>query len=775
MQAPWSPQQGQYPTVAPDTNASHAAGFALQRSKTWLRRSLAVLLGAAVSSGVCGLSTVPTAAARSSGGGVAGAVPRKANPALESESDLFMHYSLMGDVRLAHDYGQALLNKKPSPVALLRAFEAARNGRNITRLLLRDQRVPQLKVVAVKLFQMLQQGHIALIRNPDRIKAELKRMTTGPQGYVIARQRLRAAGQYAVPYLIAALNNPRENRMQTYVLRMIQDVGRPELNPLLEELHTRNPAEKTQLVEAIGEIGYPQALPYLKQIMDSKKSSPDLKQAARLAFVRCDPSGQFAKYSAAHLFLNLAYGYFHKTSGLTASYRKEATNPVWFYDRGLNNVVGVPVPTPIWSDIEAMRACERALQLQHNYRQAISLWLAADFRREIDLPPGKKDPTHKPTAPNANYYAVAAGPVYLNPALSMSLSMRNAPLSLQIIRALQETAGSKGLVGSGASGGTPLLQALAYPDRAVRFAAAFALARANPKKKFKESFRVVPVLSDALSETGKPVALLVVTNANQRNKMMLALKKKFHVYAAPTIAQALAQAGHASAINLVIVPGGTQANDLIIAAETDYRLQATPVLVTGPAYEMARLHLQYLSQRTFATLLNNAPIPAVMKAYSRLRREIGNTPVNNAKAMRWALASAQLLKQIAENRGSIYNANDALPALVRLLQSKQSELVIASGAVLGHLDNPKAQIALAKSALTTRNHSNKEQRKLYVDLADSAKQIGNHLSSKDIHKIVKVVQKVRNPKLRNAVAQALGALNIRSNQASKLIRIQTQI
>jgi hypothetical protein len=267
----------------------------------------------------------------------------------------------------------------------------------------------------------------------------------------------------------------------------------------------------------------------------------------------------------------------------------------------------------------------------------------------------------------------------------------------------------------------------------------------------------------------------VLKSDQQRNALKAQLKKKFHVIDGPTLSIALAQAGHLSAINLAIVPGGVQANDLIVDAETDYRLQATPVLVLSPGYEVARYHLQYINEKTFTELPDNTPYSAIITTYHRLRRQIGNTPANNAEAMRWALASAQLLKQIAENRASIYKVNDALPALVRALKTKRSTLLQAVAGVLGHMETPKAQAALAKRALGKTHASSRIRRALFISLADSAKQTGNHVTSAQINRLIKIVENTRNAKVRNAAARALGALNVRTNQASRLIRRQIHV
>jgi hypothetical protein len=56
---------------------------------------------------------------------------------------------------------------------------------------------------------------------------------------------------------------------------------------------------------------------------------------------------------------------------------------------------------------------------------------------------------------------------------------------------------------------TPLMQALYFPNRQVRYAAAFALAQSLPTKPFAGSDRVVPLLVEAVNQTSKPGVVIL--------------------------------------------------------------------------------------------------------------------------------------------------------------------------------------------------------------------------------------------------------------------------
>ena len=699
-----------------------------------------------------------------------GAPPETPAQQLADKADLFMHYSLMGDQKLAGDFGQAILNAGPTPVQALRAFESAANGRNIGEILLRNEQNHALRAVSLKIAKLLDKGHIILARNPDRIRAAIAHMGDSPRAYVVSRHRLAAAGEFAMPFFIEDLNNPSDSALYPTIIQMMNNLGKPLLNPMVQAINTPNETQRIQLINVLGNIGYRQALPYLKQIAEKAGRDAQLRSAAEMAMAKIAGPSEI-KMPASKLFVQLAWEYFNNTPSVSANHPAEATNPVWYYDSGLHNVVGVPVPTAIWADVMTMRACEAALQLDHTNARAISLWLAADLRREVDLPAGASDPTHPAGTPDAHYYAVAAGPIYLNPVLQIALSQHNSPLILKTIAALQATGGVAGLVGKG-KGQTPLMAALAYPDTQVRFAAASALAMANPEMRFDGAYRVAPVLGEAVAQTAKPAAILVDPNPQNRNRIKAFLRDHYTVYDAAHLSSAVALARRAPYIGLIVVPGGMSADHLIQLASTDFRLAYAPVLVTGDAVDLSKLALRYVGQVEYAPVAKTGSAGDFDAALGKIMNRLGISPISSDQAKAFSLEACSLLKSIAVNRGSIYDINTAIPALVQGLGNSDASVVIASAGVLGQVRNPQAQLALAKAALMDASAPTATREALFLSLAASARNVGDHLSSGSIDRLIHVAADEQDLAVRSAAATALGALNVPSNQASELIRSQ---
>ena len=94
-------------------------------------------------------------------------------------------------------------------------------------------------------------------------------------------------------------------------------------------------------------------------------------------------------------------------------------------------------------------------------------------------------------------YATTAGPEYLHQTLARAVNDRNAAVALGAVEALGTNAGERSLMYT-MGPAQPLLQALSFGDRAVRYSAAIAIANAGPREGFNESRLVVQNLAEAL-------------------------------------------------------------------------------------------------------------------------------------------------------------------------------------------------------------------------------------------------------------------------------------
>ncbi len=738
----------------------------LAKRSGWLS---SVLSSAVVAASL--LSPVATQPAFSQQATKNAAAPDKA---IVSLADDFLHYSIVGNVKLAKDSGAAILGKSISPQQFLEAFEAAAKERDIYGVIQRNQRNADLAEVSAKILDKLEEGHRSVARDPDRIRAEIVRLDDSPRAYNNAKERLIASGPFAVPFYLEALHDKNKTTVHPYVMRVMVEIGKPLLPALIEALNFPEASDKLLVARIIGQIGYPQAAPALLTIIENPETPVDLKKVAAESLTQIDPRQEWGKLTAADAYLKLGEMFYNHAVGVAAPYASEDVNPVWYYDKGLGNVINVQVPSVIWYDVQALRATEKSLGLNKDKDQAISLWLAANLRRELYLPQGVTDPTRPAEkSVDAIYYAVAAGPKYINPVLALALADRDSALAARAVQALEATAGAQNLVAPNRDGVVPLVKALSYPDRGVRFTAAFALARANPAKDFPGSYRVVPVLAEAVSQTGKPAAMVVEPNQDVRNRLKAVLTDlNYTVYEGATLSSVLDASRNEAAFDLVVVAS----EEFVRVGEvsrSDYRMAMAPVAVTCTAEQLPQVRVMTANKPGVVELAVDADKATVEAAAKAAGSQRFGVKMDEATATQFSTAAIAILSNLAENRASIYNVSDAVPTLVDALKDKRADIAVLAAGVLGQLTNPDAQKALAAEALGSKADS-KIRQALLLALAESAKSAGNVLDEKSVDQLIDITRTEKDAAVRSAAATALGALNVKSNQASTLILGQAQ-
>jgi hypothetical protein len=256
---------------------------------------------------------------------------------------------------------------------------------------------------------------------------------------------------------------------------------------------------KAEIIKALGKIGYPQSLAYLQYVVE-KDESPELRNLADASIRQIDPTA--ARVPAAVLFFRLAEQYYYEAQSLAPAEDAGFGN-IWFWDSAAGRLTREEVDKSYFNELMAMRACEWAVKADPGLGQAIGLWLAAFFKAEAagaEKMPAYFGDKHA----DALVYATTAGPEYLHQALARAIKDENADVALGAVEALATTAGEKSLFYT-LGPAQPLLQALSFNDRAVRYSAAIAVAAAGPRQSFAESKIVVANLADALGQNAEPV------------------------------------------------------------------------------------------------------------------------------------------------------------------------------------------------------------------------------------------------------------------------------
>ncbi|MGH7215370.1 MAG: HEAT repeat domain-containing protein, partial [Tepidisphaeraceae bacterium] len=565
------------------------------------------------------------------------------------------------------------------------------------------------------------------------------------------------------------LRDPGKRSQHAAVRRALVDMGRAALNPLVAATESKDNDLLVQVIDVLGDIGYPESVPYLARLANSRSVAQPVRSAATQSLMQMgagDPGG----LNASNLFYDLAEKFYHDTASIVADHRTP-TAFVWFWDdnRGL---MKRSVPAQIFNEIMAMRANEYALKIDPSKAEATSLWLASNYKREAEMPEGGKDETRAQDTPGAHFYGVNAGTQYLNDALSRSLRDYNAAVALRVIKSLQEIVGQSNLF---TGQGQPLIDALDYPDRLVRYEAAFALAGALPQQQFPGQDRVVPLLAEALSQTGKANVLVVMPSQDAANAIVDALKSEgFGAVGAANAQGAIAASAQVPSVDVILLTedlGAGEIGALLNNAQGNPRLARVAKLVITKTASSP-----YAIQSANDPLMNavQSSEPAALKAaIESARGRGGSLPLDDEAATSYALRSAELMGKLAISRGQVYDLMTAQSALLAALNDPRADVVKASGNVLGLLNSKESQAGLFTKAQADDTGEDVKV-SLFKSLATSAKFFGNQLDGSQVDGLQQTVQEAQNLAVRSSAAEARGALNLPAEQATQLIIAQSK-
>jgi hypothetical protein len=731
---------------------------------------------AAPDSGATPATPAAPAAPADAGAGAAAAPAAPAAPEIDQNQGLrddvedYWHYGKIARYDLAAAYGKKLLGRTEPPLEILQNFEAVAADRqdSLDQWLLRwsnldgakDSPEAQMRDTTSQLTKLLDSGRLERRKDPKYIADNIQRLAGGERAFTNAVAALRESGELAVPQMIDYLKDPAKAEYHDPIRRALVALGRSVLNPLLAATSlTGNDQALMTIISALADIGYDTAVPYLARLKEDPKQSLAIHEAAESALTQL--GANTANKNLADLFYALAEKFYYGNAPIVFD-PKSPTATLWGCDGTTLSMT--EVPQGIFNDLMAMREARSALELGTGRSDALSLWLAANNKREVDLA-GGTDPTASKLS--ADFYNVDAGAQYLNAVLTRSMQDHNSPVAVKAIKSLAQIVG-QGSLGSGSTGNAPLIDAMSYPDRIVRFEAAFALAAALPQKAFAGGEQVVPLLAEAVAQTGVANVLIIAPSQDQQTKLTGFLKG--YGTAAGTDAQtAFAQALSLPAIDVILIPeelGDAEIQRAFDLASHSPRLaRAARVIITA---SKASHWTEAALNDPLLTTTQATDAASLVKDVEAARQRVGGLPLDPKIATDYALRAAHLLEQVAISHTPAYDLSAAEPTLMTSLADTRPEVAEAAASVLSLMDSKAAQPAILAKALDDKT-SDDVKTSFYKSLAVSARTFGNHIDQDGVDSLQKVIEGSATPDVRTAAAQFRGALNLPTDEAKQLI------
>jgi hypothetical protein len=678
----------------------------------------------------------------------------------------FNHYVRIARPDLAQAAASTLLQAVDNPT-LLDIVEQSDYADDYDQTLDRGSRMEGLADVAAQLRQRIQTARIERSREPQRIEQDIALLAEGERPYRNAVARLTAAGQYAAPQMLATLQDPAKAQLHPYLITAMVGVGRPLVYPLSVALPQLPPATIRQVAQVLAEIGYPQPLPYLKQILEDSAVDAQTRRVVQVAYEKLLQTASLTvDLTAADLYLLLGQANFHdETTGkeIAGFDAAQGVGVVWEYGPRIG-LVPVPVPGQIYGDVRAMREAERGLRIRPDLDAALSLYLMANLRRENQLGPDEVDPSYSRDMKPAAFYAMLAGPLRLHDVLSQALADGDAQLALDAIDALAKTAGTDALINRDGVK-QPLLSALAFPDRRVRFRAAQALANARPDAPFAGSDRVVPVLGEAVRQSELRYGLVIAPDQQILNELLATVGDLgYEAFGGLSLSDVAGEVNARPGVDLIVTSGNVDAIEQLLGrTKDDYKLGSVPVLAVVTPGQQIDLQERLGDERRLQSTVAGDP-EALAAAVEQITETMAGSALTAEQSTDFALTALALLGEIALN-GQVYNVTDAQPAITAALNDPRQAVVAAAGMVLAVTPNAPAQQALADSALA---YSGDVQLDLLASLADSATHFGNLLTDSQANKISALAESSEGD-LAITAARAHGALTLPSSSAVQMI------
>jgi CheY-like chemotaxis protein len=534
------------------------------------------------------------------------------------------------------------------------------------------------------------------------------------------------------------------------------------------------------IVQALGEIGYPQAAPYLLRVRERAGVSPELRVMADEALVSMGYSGLS---QASEAFQDLALQYYKDEGSVQADARTDRAN-IWSWNG--QRVERIEVPRAIYNEIMSMRCCEATLRLNPADEDVIAIWVAANIQREAELgmdvesveqdPAALADATKPENFPRSAYFARAAGARYCHKVLDLALEQDEPAVALGAIAALRRVAGESSLVGS-EEYKLALAEALTYPDAAVRINAALALAGTSPTSSFAGAQHVVSALAEGLSQTGGFHVVVVDPDPANLNRVLDVVRAEgaravgdASLYAA--LERARLELPTVDAFFLATDVSDPELGTALAAVRANNLYKMTPLVLLTKEGQSQRVKLYDEGDDALTVRPADAAPPDLVAAWSETTSHVGQTRLSGDDALSLALECADALHSLGVGRSTVLDIRRAEGALINAFRTGPLPLQVRSADVLALIPSASAQQAIAGTALDPA--AGEELRvAAFGALAGSARTSGNLLTEASADALINLAINEPNLTLRSAASEALGALDLPGGKASRVILTAT--
>ena len=340
------------------------------------------------------------------------------------------------------------------------------------------------------------------------------------------------------------------------------------------------------------------------------------------------------------------------------------------------------------------------------------------------------------------------------------------------VQPFTEPATLRTLDGAGEAYGAAIAAALQYDDKRVRYAAAEALLRLAPNRKFANSAKVVEDLAAAVGESGSRVIYVVARDPQIRNRIIGYVRQLNHL-AVPfqSAREALVHARSSPAEDVILLHTETNvenANDFTPAQfieqlNVDYRTQGVPVVLLTPK-KSQETNEKAFGEKAKAVLPEDVD-PVVLKDKLEGIFPSGEAAKRDPKSQATAVASfAAEALAAADPRTSIFDLRAAIPALAAAIEVQPDAVRIPALRALGNLH---AREATDKVAAIFDNPQNSKEIRVAAAYALGESLRGQAAPAR-VYEALKAALKEGDAPLFRACSEALGKMSPTRDQTREV-------
>lgn len=671
--------------------------------------------------------------------------------------ELGIHYVLVAKGDLAASNLRAAMDAVADDAVLADLItEKGLDGR-LEDAIRRGRLLPGVGEVIVELDARVDNGRIQLARDAARISAAVTALAGTGRQQVLARERLLAAGEYAIPALLTAALDASEPAVAAAARRMLVDEGRMAVAPLCAVLGgTADADTKKFAAQVLGEVAWPAAEPFLLQLAGNTEMPDDVRAAADQAYRRC--GGGVG--SAAEQFAQLARQYFDGLPSVV-SYPRDQFNAIWNYEPTVG-LLADSVPTPVFGSLMAMQTAARALAIDAGLSDALVTYVAADLRAANRAPEGFSAGERQYSP---EFFARLAGMSTAAGVLDVALRSGDSPLALDAISAINEVGGAATIV---AQQPTPLSAALTFGDRRVQFEAALSLAAANPRANFQNASLVVPTIASMIQTPGNPIGAIIADDEAAR---ALGSDLSAGGFEPGAFANSFSQfASNSDAfggtVDFVVIQGNRLFIERELASlQSSAAFSAVPILIVATAADLPSIDATVGDDIRCSATAAGAGADALHASLGDLlaRATGGAFSADEAAAARDRAFEA--LTEIGTRAEGQFSLVDARRELITAVRGTDEMLAMQAAPVLALVPDPSAQVVLFDQAMV---RSGDARIVFLYSVAESARRMGNFIDDKRVSALLGIVSAASGVEA-DAAGAAYGALNLPGAEAVQII------